>query len=318
MKIEAKTVRYIKLGRGGRWEKLSLSNGELHFGYGGITHELALTCDIALMRDHRLKAGKKPQSASREAKEVADFYGLGSDCLWVTFADGYLWWTFAEPEVTWLGGNGEITGERMRKSIGGWRNSDVNGVPLRVETLSTALTKVGAYRRTICGIEDQDYLLRRINGLDEPIVEEATRIRESMLEVMQKALKSLHQKDFETLVDIIFARNGWNRASEVGGTQADIDLILEQPTLNERAGVQVKSAASQKTLDDYINRIDASDQYDRFFFVCHSPSGDIRAPLDRDDIYVWTGRELAATVLKCGLYDWVIEKIHPGRVVAAA
>ena len=32
MPITARTVRYIKLGRGGRWEKISLERGELHFG----------------------------------------------------------------------------------------------------------------------------------------------------------------------------------------------------------------------------------------------------------------------------------------------
>lgn len=35
-------------------------------------------------------------------REVKDFYTLGSDCLWITFADGSLWWAFAWPEVTML------------------------------------------------------------------------------------------------------------------------------------------------------------------------------------------------------------------------
>ena len=42
--------------------------------------------------------------------------------------------------------------------------------------------------------------------------------------------------------------------SRVGENLTDVDLILEQPTTGERAFVQVKSKASQSTLDDYIGR----------------------------------------------------------------
>jgi hypothetical protein len=85
-------------------------------------------------------------------------------------------------------------------------------------------------------------------------------------------------------------------------------MELEQPTTSERGAVQVKSSASQKTLDQYIARVDEADRFDRFFFVCHSPEGELAAPPGRNDIHVWTGRELASTVLRLGLQDWVFEK----------
>jgi hypothetical protein len=73
--------------------------------------------------------------------------------------------------------------------------------------------------------------------------------------------------------------------------------------------VQVKSTASQKTLDEYVQRVDDAERFDRFFFVCHSPKGEITPPVDRDDVHVWAGRDLAAIVLKMGLLDWVLEKV---------
>ena len=79
--------------------------------------------------------------------------------------------------------------------------------------------------------------------------------REAMLDVTVDALKLLDWRDFETLVDLIFARSGWNRVSAVGGNQKLIDL--EQSMTRERAAVQVKSQANQKALDDYTRRIDA-------------------------------------------------------------
>ena len=93
------------------------------------------------------------------------------------------------------------------------------------------------------------------------------------------------------------------------GIQKLVDMELEQPTTSERGAVQVKSSANQKTLDQYIARIDDADRFDRFFFICHSPDGELVAPVGRADIHVWAGRELAATVLRMGLQDWVFEKV---------
>ncbi|MFK4385500.1 hypothetical protein ABIA40_004908 [Bradyrhizobium sp. USDA 223] len=67
--------------------------------------------------------------------------------------------------------------------------------------------------------------------------------------------------------------------------------------LNERGAVEVKSAASQKTLDASIRRMDVTEQ----FASCHSPKGALCAPDGRPDICVWTGRELGSTVMRRGL-----------------
>jgi hypothetical protein len=72
-------VRYIKLGRGGRWEEASLSRNELHFGHGKVPHEIALTADKDLIKQHRIGTGRDPQSAADDAREIIDFYTLGTD-----------------------------------------------------------------------------------------------------------------------------------------------------------------------------------------------------------------------------------------------
>jgi hypothetical protein len=308
MTISAGAVRYIKMGRGGRWEDAALDRGELHFGYKKATHELALEGNFEKLKEYLIGLGRDAQPASRDAREVLDFYELGADCLWITFAKDHLWWAFAAPEVTWIGGDGQTEGERTRKAIGGWRNTDLDGIPLRTNTLSTKLTKVANYRRTICKVEAQDYLLRRINGIQEPFIEKSTIARDTLIMMITEGLTILHWADFETLVDVMFARSGWHRASAIGGNQKLVDMEIEQPTTSERGAVQVKSSASQKTLDQYIARIDEAERFDRFFFVCHSPEGELTAPTGRNDIHVWVGRELASTVLRLGLQDWVFEK----------
>jgi hypothetical protein len=307
MAVAAKQIRYLKLGRGGRWESVSLDQGELHFGYGTVPHKLALAGDREEIRGFQIQQGRSANTASDDAREVSEFYRLGADCLWITIARGFLWWTFAEAEVTWLG-RGEGHGVRIRKAIGGWRNTDINGVRLLATSLSTSLTKVASYRRTVCRVNAEDYLLRRINGIVEPLVERGNQAREALIQVVSEAIKTLDWADFETMVDIIFARSGWHRASAIGGTQKIVDLVLEQPTTGERAAVQVKSSANQRILDGFISSADEGGKFQRLFFACHSPRGQLSSP-EREDVHIWTGRELAETALRLGLSDWILERI---------
>jgi hypothetical protein len=307
--ISCKGARYIKLGSNGAWADVSIDNGELHFGYGKVPHELALKRDYEAVKAFCLAEGRDAGRASGVARQVVDFYGLGRDCLWITFARGFLWWTFAEPKVEWRSpAKGGEQGERVRRSIDGWRNTDINNKPLLVHELSTKLTQVMFYRQTICEVKAQDYLLDRINGKQSPIIIAASKTRKKLLDLLTQAIAELHWADFETLVDVVLARSGWHRVSAVGGAQKTIDLELEHPATGEKIAVQVKSRANQKTLDSYIERIDALGSYDRLFFVCHSPSGKVSPP-ERPDVHLWTGREFAATVLKAGMQDWVLEKI---------
>ena len=164
MTISAGSVRYIKLGAGGRWVDASLDRGELHFGYGKSPHELALGGNFDALKQHLFGLGKDAQGASREAREVLDFYELGDDCLWITFARDHLWWTFANPGVTWVGGDGQLVGERLRKSIDGWRNTDANvshsGRIRLVRNLPKSETIAGPYARwkpkSICCVASTD------------------------------------------------------------------------------------------------------------------------------------------------------------------
>ena len=212
--------------------------------------------------------GRSPGKAKDGAREIREFYTFGSDCLWVTFAHRHLWWAFADPEVVWLGTDDEARGARMRKVRDGWHKTDITGKPLRSDGLSTLLTQVAGYRQTICRIKPEGYLLRRINAVEEPVVARAREARSAMVTVAAEMIAALHWADFETLVDLIFARSGWQRISRVGGTQKDVDLILEQPTTGEKAFVQVKSKAGQAVLDDYVDRFRRSGAYQRMLSYC--------------------------------------------------
>ncbi len=305
--INPKEFRYIKLGRGGSWAQPAFERGELHFGYRTVPHDLCLRGDWDAVVRSLTEEGRSLGKARDAAREIRDFYTLGSDCLWITFADGHLWWAFAEPEVTWLGVEEDGQGARMRKTVDGWHKVNIQGEPLRIDDLSTRLTQVAAYRQTVCRVKASDYLLRRINAIEEPVVARAREARAAMIAVATEMISGLHWADFETLVDLIFARTGWQRISRVGGTQADTDLVLEQPTTGETAFVQVKSKAGQAVLDDYIGRFRRSGTYDRMFFVCHSPAGTLSVD-DTAGVHIWAGDRLADASVKAGLFDWLVER----------
>ena len=92
-------------------------------------------------------------------------------------------------------------------------------------------------------------------------------------------IAQLDWRDFEIMVDLIFARGGWQRSSAVGDGEVDVDLMLTSPTTGETAWVQIKSSAAQAVLDDYIERFHRDGSCDRFFFVCHSPKGTLTLPI---------------------------------------
>ena len=307
--INPKEFRYIKLGRGGSWAQPAFERGELHFGYRTVSHDLCLRGvqgDWDPVTRFLTEAGRSLGKARDGVREIRDFYTLGSDCLWITFAERHLWWAFAEPEVTWLGVAEDGQGARTRRTVDGWRKVNIAGVPLRIDDLSTRLTQVAAYRQTVCGVKASDYLLRRINGIEEPVVTRARETRAAMIVVATEMISGLHWADFETLADLIFARAGWQRISRVGGTQADTDLVLEQPTTGETAFVQVKSKAGQAVLDDYISRFRRG-TYDRLFFICHSPTGTLSVD-DEVGVHIWAGDRLADAAVKAGLFDWLTER----------
>ncbi|MDT9597927.1 restriction endonuclease, partial [Sphingosinicella rhizophila] len=255
-----------------------------------------------------LTAGALPATATGYVRELREFYTLPVDTLWITFARGHLWWAFSEPEVTYVGGTGEGCGTRFRPVIGSWRNTDVNGRPLAMTTLSSKLTQLASYRRTICGVAASDYLLRKINAQEEPAVATARTARDALMIASIDLIRQLHWADFELLVDLIFSRAGWRRVSALGGTMKDIDLLLEQPLINERASVQVKSAADQKVLNASVCAFEADDSASRFFFVCHSPRSELIVPETEAPVHLWTVTDLAAAAVDQGLTNWLLER----------
>jgi hypothetical protein len=119
-------------------------------------------------------------------------------------------------------------------------------------------------------------------------------------------IKQLHWKDFEQLIDLVLFRSGWVRTRPFDSTAEGIDTDVANPATAEIAFVQVKSTATQQTLEDYIHRFEeARDRYSRMIFAVHSPAGKIAVPGNSPIIQVWDGVRVADLSVRLGLAEWI-------------
>jgi hypothetical protein len=85
------------------------------------------------------------------------------------------------------------------------------------------------FRGTICSIDLQDYLVRKINGLVIPEVEKTKNSLETLRADIEDLIKGLWWHDFELLIDLVFSKSGWQRFSVLGKTEKDSDLDVYSP-----------------------------------------------------------------------------------------
>ncbi|WP_175619420.1 restriction endonuclease [Bradyrhizobium sp. 2S1] len=304
--LDVGDVRYIKLGEKGKWAAQAIKEGTIPFGYRQIDHEACARGDWEIVRSQLQAMGRSAAGISQGLRELKDFYDLPADTMWVTFADGHVWWAFAEDGVLPVDSAEESDPARYRRTRAGWRNTDLHGLPLSVRTLSSALTSTGNYQMTICSIRRADYLLRRIRAEADPLRQEAERILSESRKVALRLIERLDWRDFETLVDLIFARGGWQRTSLLGGEQADVDLLLTQPVTEETAWVQVKSRSRQAEFDDYLDRFIREGRFDRLFYVYHTATSPITT--SARNVHIWSAERVAKAVIDLGLLGWLSDR----------
>lgn len=303
--IAPNNIRFIKLGSSGEWEQDCIQNNTIRLGYRSPHHEDCLAGDWDSVRSFWLNCRKGNEgAATRDVNQIRDFYELEDTDVWITFYKRKLYWCHAENKVIEL-----EDGTRIRRVIGNWTCTDINGKSLRIDNLDGRVTKVQGYRGTICSIELQEYLVRKINGLTIVEVENA---KESLLKLktdIEDLIKGLWWHDFELLVDLIFSKAGWQRFSVLGKTEKDIDLDVYSPTTQKRAFVQIKSTTNRAEIESYINSFTEYEEFDEMYFVFHTCNADLAGiDLHNTRVIFWGVEQLAWLVVNAGLVEWLINK----------
>ncbi len=121
-------------------------------------------------------------------------------------------------------------------------------------------------------------------------------------------LKSLHWKDFETLVDLVFRGAGWRRISVLGETMKYADMELEEPITGDLYQVQVKSQASKADFVEYARNFSGAG-FRKLYFVVHSPIGRWDKEQTYENVELLLPERFARLVVEFGLTNWFLKKI---------
>ncbi|MDB9945043.1 restriction endonuclease [Ascidiaceihabitans sp.] len=300
-------MRFIKLGASGAWAKEAIEEGVVYFGAHGISHSDCVAENWQNVRKQLEKVTSGVQNQSEGLRQIKDFYCAG-ETLWVTLVDGHIWWTITESQPETIAQTDVYGPSHQLRCMRPWSDKDIEGNVLVARNVSSRLTKTFSYQRTICTVEAEAYLLRLINQERDPLQVEAEQILAQQIDLVQRLIERLHWAEFENLVDLIFARNGWRRTTVLGRTIPDIDLVATEPVSGRTAWVQIKAKASQKTIDDYYQRFLKDGTCTDFFFVCHSAKSKVALPESRST-HVWTGRLVAEQAIEAGLSRWLIDHL---------
>lgn len=303
--IAPEKIRFIKLGTGGKWEADCIQNGTLRLDYVSGQHKECIAGEWDKVKTHWLnQRGGNQGAATRDVNQIRDFYELADDDVWITLHKRKLYWCRAESAVTELDDR-----TRVRKVIGQWRCTDLNGRDLSVENLDGRVTQITGFRGTICDVQQKDYLVRKINGEKSPAVLKAEASLNALTQHIEELVRGLWWHDFELLVELLFSKFGWQRFSVMGAREKDIDLDLRMAASDKRAVVQIKSHTTRREAQHCLNTLrQHGDQYEVYFVhhTCNEDLSDLADP--SGGMYVWGPQTIARHVVNTGLADWLIHK----------
>jgi hypothetical protein len=307
MSIEAERCLFIRLGKGRDQTAQCIVAGELRLDYPQVSHEFCLAGRWTQVDAQIAGQSKDREGTARHRNQIRAFYEASAATLWITFHAECMWWSFAAPGVSL-----RADGTRIRSTIDGWHQFDVDNQPLAASRLSSGLLAVQAYRGTICAVEPS-YVLHKINCVDPPRLAAADRALTALIDSLRPIVEQLHPRDLEVLVDLIFRNAGWQRVGVLAETETDIDLALESAVTGERIAVEVKAQAAMEDYREYAARYDSMVGFDRFYFVTRSPidaevaheRAGSRAPVG---ITFWGSGTIAQRAAHSGLAQWLIDK----------
>jgi hypothetical protein len=298
---------FIKLGRGGEFEKECIEKNILKIGYQDADDILCSSGKWQKVKD--FYHAKHPEWSGQIAfhvNQIKYFYEEDADVLWITFFENKLFWCFSEKKVFI-----QKDENKVRKVIGKWSCKDLKGNILFLENISGQLSKTQGFRGTICSVREKDYLIKKITGEQSKEIKEAEKSFGQLKSKLIFLIKKLNPKDFELLIDLIFQRGGWQREGVVGKVQKLIDLAIFHPVTEERAVVQIKCQTNLNEFNKYIETFAGMTEYHRFFYVAHTPQGDLEKYKNHaDNLIFYDSEKIAELAINSGLFDWILKKVE--------
>lgn len=310
---EAKKIRYVKLGDGGKWWPECRDKKILRLGFNSGSPEvfdLATKCDWSSIKKYW--SNQHVGTPTQHTNQMREFFEDVGDTLWITFEGGCLYYAFTNGDqiIKESSTNDSQLTSYRSLTVEGWRNTDSQGNELRREGLSGRLTKTAAYRQTICALQKdvEAYLRNRLNCVVSQDLLNALSMISNLEKSIQPLIKLLTPSDFELLVELIFSNSGWRKTTTTGGNQKTTDLDLYNPITNKQIWVQVKSTTDPAKFNEYFEKhFSERASYETMYYVFHS-GGVGEIPSEENQIVVWDIQSIAKQVVANGLVDWLVNK----------
>ena len=304
-------VMYIKNGAGGRWWKVARDEGQVHADWKHVPSALLETADFpAIEPIIRSSWGFKP-GATQNINALRSLIDRPSQYLWVTLESEALWWCTVHDKI-------QINPEGETKERGHfwlncalpWSNYSLGHQRfLAASELPGIIVDTLEFKGVVSEPHGWREILRVIHNREDADARAAAAARLGYELAVAKLIARLQTKDFELLVDLVLSRTGWMRVAKLGGVTKGVDIEVENPSTNEIAFVQIRSVATQTTLDDYVSRFkNRTDRYHRMIFVVHTPRGNLKPPTELP-VQVWTEKDISDLVVRLGLGDWVAKRV---------
>jgi hypothetical protein len=302
--VPIRNAFFIKLGRGGKWEKDSIDRGLMRIGW----HEIPLAeINAGKWKDIERRIRKDmadPGAAKRDLNALRVAVASTEQDVWITFYAGCLWWCRLAP-----GAVEEDATSKFRRTVAPWSYLDVRGGRLQTANIPGILSQLQGFRGVICRVREANRLRSLLSAEPSLAHQAVMRARADLANEVRAALGELHWKDFETLVDLLFRQAGWRRLSMLGETMKFVDLELEEPINHERYQVQIKAKADLADFMGYRDQF-AGKGFRKLFFVVHSPTATLAAQQGNDAVELVLPERLSQMIVDAGMVNWLLAKIR--------
>ena len=296
---------YIKLGRTGKWEESSISEGKLRIGWSQQTTEDINQGRWEVIRKQMEDDNPDKGAVTRDLNALQLICHSTQDDIWITFFSSRLWWCRV--------GRNKIFQDKIskyRRLKKGWSDRDIHGNVLLINRISGRLSKIQGFRGTACRAKEIDDLRRLINDESSAEYTAIADCKKTLIKTVEQGLKRLHWKDFETFIDLLFRQSGWRRLTTVGETMKYVDLELEDPITHDQYQVQVKSHARVSDLKEYSDQFSAAG-YRKLYFVVHTPDTKLlHYNPEKANVELLLPSRLAEMAVDLGLVNWLMSKIR--------
>lgn len=309
--IDFDKAYYIKLGSEGQWEKSSIDENKIRIGWAGLSLKDLNVRDWDIIREKLEKEISDKGAVTRDLNALKKIVLSTPNDIWVTFYSSHLYWCRVD--------NNDIKEDstsKYRTLSKKWSCLDVSSNPLIISNVSGKLSKTQGFRGTACDIAETAYLKRLLNNKPSKEFININTSKKELLKNISEAIHLLHWSDFETMVDILFTRAGWQRISSVGKMQKYIDMEYREPVTEKLYQVQVKSSSDWQQFNDYASQFNnyASQfnkgRFEKLYYIVHTPHKSLISRYSTNpNIELLLSTKLAKMIIDLGVLGWLMEKI---------